>query len=292
MIYKKDPKIKYTDMCIYIDTHIYSGDYDEEKVYKYLYFIISMLAHKAKFFKKAEDYENFSLYMATHIYNRLTNPKQFQLDENGKPKIEKIKSVLNYIKKIINPIRINYQQEFYDQSISVVSDSEAKYYEQFSLANKLSQNTSYESMRAFNDCFEDIVLTIRKFLEKNLPYKKDTKVWQNIYLSCLLSFINSITISNAERNRINALATDFKKIKALEKVYEVQSRDENQIILYHIDPKLKDFIVVLMRRLKSAIAKDLSIALHTYITSDENLKNILFSEINGNKEFDSGEEYY
>lgn len=290
MIYKKDPKVKYTDMCIYIDKYIYSGDFDEEKVYEYLYLIISMLAHKGKFFYRTEDYENFSLYMATHIYNRLTNPKQFQFDENGKPKIEKIKSVLNYIKKIINPIRINYQQEFYDQSITQLSDDDIRYYEQFSLAAKLSEQTSYESTKAFNDCFEDIVLTIRKFLEKNLPYKKDTKVWKNIYLSCLLSFINSITISTAERNRINALATDFKKVKAIEKLYESQSRDENQIVLYHIDPKLKDFVVVLMRRLKSAIAKDLSIAMHTNIPSEENLKNILFSEIN--KEYDSGEEYY
>ena len=176
MIYKKDPKVKYTDMCIYIDEHIYSGNFDEEKVYKYLYLIISMLAHKGKYFYRAEDYENFSLYMATHIYKRLTNPKQFQVDENGKPKLEKIKSILNYIKKIINPIRINYQQEFYDQSISTLDTEDINFYQEFSLANKLSEHTSYESMRAFNDCFENIILTIKAFLEKNVPYKKGTKV--------------------------------------------------------------------------------------------------------------------
>lgn len=33
---RKPANLKYTDMAIYIDTHIYTNDYDEEKVYQYL----------------------------------------------------------------------------------------------------------------------------------------------------------------------------------------------------------------------------------------------------------------
>ena len=283
MIYKKDPKIKYTDMCKYIDDHIYTDDYDVELVYQYLCLIIYMLSYKAKYFKTSRDYENFSLYMATHIYKRLTNPKQFQMDEDGKPKLEKIKSVLNYIKKTINPIRIDYQQEFYDQSINYIDEKDIAYYEQFSLATKLSQQTSYESSKAFTDCFENISDTIKRFLLQNTPFKKDSNMFNNLYLTCLLSFLNSITLPVTEINRINALATDFKKVKALEKIYEEQSRAENQIILFHVSEKFRDYVVVLMRRLKSIIAKDLSVNIHENIPCDDNLKNILFSELNSTK---------
>ena len=42
----KDKKIKYTDMCIYIDNNINKPDADVEKIYDYLVKISYMLASK------------------------------------------------------------------------------------------------------------------------------------------------------------------------------------------------------------------------------------------------------
>ena len=76
MIYKK-PNIKYTDMCIYIDNHIYTDDCDDVKVFEYIFHIITMLSHQASYFKSTADYEDFALQGASRVFMRLKNPKQF-----------------------------------------------------------------------------------------------------------------------------------------------------------------------------------------------------------------------
>lgn len=51
MSYRKPGDVSYTDMAIYIDNHIYTGHYDETLVFKYIYFLVFMLARKAQYFK-------------------------------------------------------------------------------------------------------------------------------------------------------------------------------------------------------------------------------------------------
>ena len=77
MLYKKDPKLKYTDMCIYIDNHIYTDDCDEELVFSYLYQLAYVLAMKKHFFTNIADYDSYAIYCAGVLFKRLKNPKQF-----------------------------------------------------------------------------------------------------------------------------------------------------------------------------------------------------------------------
>ena len=37
MIYKKPKGVKYTDMAIYVDKHVYEDDCDDEMIFQYLY---------------------------------------------------------------------------------------------------------------------------------------------------------------------------------------------------------------------------------------------------------------
>ena len=282
MIYKKDPKVKYTDMCIYIDKHIYSGDFDEEKVFEYLYHISNMLSHKGKYFYRAEDYENFSLYMATNVYIRLTNKKQFEYHEDGTPKMKKIKSVLNYMKKIIDHRRIDYQQQFFDQSISVESDT-SLFDDDYSLCQKLSAHASEAAVNEFIDCLSnDIVYTTRKFLSKNVYYGNKME-WNNIYLSCLLTLLNSMTINKKERTRISLLKNQLRQPEVVERLYEQQGKSIESVVLYHLPEYMRDYILVLTRRLKSVIGKDLSVTLHKNITTEDTFKSLMFSELNSTK---------
>ena len=41
----KPKGLKYTDMCIYIDKNAYTDNPDDEKIFQYLYHLVSMLAH-------------------------------------------------------------------------------------------------------------------------------------------------------------------------------------------------------------------------------------------------------
>ena len=70
MFFEK-PKVRYVDMCMYIDDHVYTDDYDQTLVYQYLYHIILMLAIKRDYFSSSKVTEDFSLYAASTSYVRL-----------------------------------------------------------------------------------------------------------------------------------------------------------------------------------------------------------------------------
>ena len=109
---RKSFDIRPVDMCIYIDNHIYEPDFDPEKIFNYLYNLFYTLSIKKRFFNNEKDYDNYSLYAATEVYLRLTNKKQF-LPEGDPRKLKKIKSILNYIKHTMYPIKVTYQSKEY-----------------------------------------------------------------------------------------------------------------------------------------------------------------------------------
>lgn len=96
MLYYKDPKLKYTDMCIYFDWNFYTEDRDEEKLYKYLYLVAIMVArNKPKIIQDIASIRNwswdeFGAYAAGIIWCRIEK----KLWEEG----IKVKSILNYTK--------------------------------------------------------------------------------------------------------------------------------------------------------------------------------------------------
>lgn len=74
---RRKPKIKYTDMCIYVDTNINKENANSEKIYDYLVMLSYMLAVKRRFFNREDYYDRFANYFATIIYNRMTDKRQF-----------------------------------------------------------------------------------------------------------------------------------------------------------------------------------------------------------------------
>ena len=97
---RKKPKLKYTEMCIYIDKNINNPNADVNKIYEYLVMVTYMLSVKRRFFNREDYYDQFAHYFATLVYNRMTDKRQF-LDETDKNYIKPIRSCLNYMKHII-----------------------------------------------------------------------------------------------------------------------------------------------------------------------------------------------
>ena len=263
MLFNRPKNLKYTTMSIYIDEHIYTNDCDDALVFEYLYHIVNMLAFKNKFFSTAEYYENFAIYCATNYFLRLKNKKQFELNEDGTPKMSKIKSILNFIKKTINFRRMAFQQEFFCQSIS---KDEVDLDIGYTFANKLSESIDALSVVEFTSCLGDICKTAKKFIEK-VPHKKDSAEWDNIYLSCILTFLNQITLNNKDEIKVQNLhCKSSDKLNIISNVYLSNSVDS--VILYHLPENMKDYIMILTNEMKHAISKDLSFQLHTYVPTD------------------------
>ena len=194
------PTERYVDMAKYVDDNVYTENSDENIIYEYLYQLANMLAHKNSFFTKKEDYDYFSIYAANHLWFRLRNAKQFETNVDGTPKMEKVKSVLNYLKKTIYPMKVDFQKEYLplaDCSVDDLCGSAALNFSVMRSADTLN-------VAEFSLYLGDFMQTIREFL-KTIPYKYESTTWNNIYLSCLLTFLNSVTLSNKQKSRLKHL---------------------------------------------------------------------------------------
>mgnify|MGYP003328814068 CR=1 FL=1 len=65
-LFKKPKDVRFVDMAIWIDEHIYDEDCDMDKAFTYMYLLAYMLASKAKYFKNINDYDGFAYFLAYH----------------------------------------------------------------------------------------------------------------------------------------------------------------------------------------------------------------------------------
>lgn len=272
--YKKPADVSYTQMCIWIDEHAYSDDCDDEKLFEYLYHIMNMLAYKRRFFEKSAYYDDYAIYAATRIFMRLKNKRQFECNNNEKC-LTKIKSVLNYAKKVLYPTKVAFESDNYAQNYVQLP-------EKFTLYDSDFHNTVISSVDGlkiadFNAYLDGVVSTIKSFVYK-LPHSKKSEI-QNIYLSCVLSMLNSIVLDNKNKAKYNELKRSGKlKQDHINKFYKLERQD--CVILYHLDLSMKNYIAVIVNELRHLLAGDLSYILNDSIQSEANMKNLLISSIN------------
>lgn len=270
--FQKPEDVRYVDMAIYIDEHVYEENFDANIIFDYIYQLINMLAHKASLFKNKQYYEDFALKSATSIYMRLTNKKQFEFDEKGEPKLPKVKSVLNYIKKTLYAMKVDFEQEEYEK-VQPELEAAYSYSEEYSLHNRLMESVDRLRVTDFSICMHDVCKTIKSYLS-HIPYRNDRAVWENIYLSCLLSLLNSITLSNKNKKRISRLG-ERATSEIIYSIYEQERID--QVILFRLDESMRGYINILTNSIRHLIAKDLASCLDIYVPSEVGIQNLLKS---------------
>lgn len=276
MIFKK-PDMKYTDMAIYIDQNAYQDNSEDvdNLIFQYIFHLIEMLAYKSRYFTSYEQYQDFALYAASDVYMRLKNPKQFEYKDNGEPKLRKIKSILNYIKKVIYAKKVDFEQQYYDQSFSheVLN---VDYGIGYTFGDSLADLTDELDRVDFNECLDSIPKTISKFF-KSLQFN-DRKLKLNLELSCLLTFLNQITPATSDILRIKSThLTWSKKDELIEGLYKRLSLDD--VILFDLKASYQKYVFVLTNEIKHLIAQELSLLTHTQVSSESNLKSILRNDI-------------
>lgn len=265
MTYHKPKDVRYVDMCIYIDNNIYNGTYDEEVVFKYLYLLVHMLAIQAGYFKKYSNYDEFSIYAATQLYLRLTDPRQFEVDEAGNPALPKIKSILNYIHCRLYPLKVDFEQStYYNEGVTSYKENQDD--NRYSFNDLLIKDTNHLHIADFNFLLNDIKNTCKHFL-KSIPYKENTIEWLNIYTSVMLTLLSSITPDRYGIERMRYLKSGNKYTQSkMNDIYD--EANENCTILFHLPDHMYNYITVLARQLKHLIAADLSYILHTKVSED------------------------
>ena len=282
-------EIKPVEMCIYIDKHIYEENHDTTKIFEYLECLFYSLSVKKKLFKTQEDYDNFKTYAATEVYLRLTNKKQFLQDDDPK-KLKKIKSILNYIKRVLYPLTVNYQQENYcnlykQRDLSIYKEQEGSTQpdkNSFMYENTLNSNSEFIHIEVDN--YLNSICKIIRSVTDNTIYSKDKILTYNIYMSCLLTLLKSFTLSKYNTKRITNENGDMRYVsdKTLESIYYEES--SNALTVWNLDESMSTFISVLVNKIKRIIAKEIRDIINYYQPSEELIKDILFSSIQTNEE--------
>lgn len=282
MTYDKPKNVKYTDMCIYIDENVYEPNHDQVLVYQYIYHVVLMLAKQASLFTEHRYYDGFAIFGANRIYRRLTNKKQFEYNSDGTPKMTKIKSVLNYAKKILYHLKVDYEQQEYSQALSKDSVDNTDY----NYDNIIKSSLSGINLVNFELTMSDVGKTCKKFLQ-TIPYPVNSAEWLNIYVSVMLTFMNQVTLKNKQLQRIAHLESTCRlRDYHIENFYNTERYSEP--VLFHLDSSMSNYITVLARQLRHIVGNDLSSILHTDISYDYMLVDAVVKDVL-NKEYDNDE---
>lgn len=282
MIFPK-PKIKYTQMAMYVDEKMNSNSYPTEEelelMYIYIYHIIRMLAYKHKYFNKTEYYDEFSLTVAADMMNRFVyNPKLRQVDENDTPLLGKIKSSLNYIKSVLYGRKVAFEQKTYSQKLSP-STEDIKLTD-FSFANQIRSSNRELINSNVRLYLGDLGKTIFNYVDKVCIYK-DVIIRKNIRLSCYLSVLGSVLFTEQTVDDIvSKYKTPEAKYNYLCNMYE--QNKNNSIVLYHLNETFRNYITVLVRKIWGLIESDIRLlSVEDHYVSDSVLADIAFSELDG-----------
>lgn len=266
--YRKDSKLRYVDMAIYIDREIKNPDCDEEKCFEYMYQLFYILSVKGRMFQTASDYDNYALYGATQLFLR------YRKEREPDSKLKPIKSCLNYIKKILYPLKVNYQKSNFFQVFqegalggnAPTTLTDAKVAE----ARKLTDDLLKAEYKYY---LTQLPSTVEHVLRES-PYSNNPVMMHNLYISCLLTLLKMITMSNKNRAKLdNKEARCLPTTDLMDKIYVEESQDD--VVVYHLEKSMRNYVKLLVNRCKGEIAHDLRYIVGSYELSDSIVKEIL-----------------
>ena len=262
------PKMKYVEMAKYFDDHIADEEKDEYLLYCCVYHLVYMLACRKKYFTNLEEYDNYAIFVANKVYMRVL--KGMREDNHLAP----VKSVLNYIKSVLYPLKVLFTQETYQCVLK------PKTIEDFNSMNDAMRNNVQQDY--FNQ-LEDAILTqisrLPKYIEKTIgmtPYKNDKRMCYRLYMSILISFINGITLNNNTKNSLSNKSIELRSNdEYLAKLYAKEKRDSTT--LWHLDDSMKDYVTLLTNKIRDDFAEELINEQSYYELPDDVLQSILLS---------------
>lgn len=209
IMWRKPDNLKYTDLCIYIDAHsaeIVDADPEDEVpnlIYNYIYLLVKALAIKKRMFDNFSDYEGYALQSANRLFFAL---KKSYMNEGkvikGKT-IKPIKSILNYTKALLHPMKLEYLNSQYN--IKTRASEAAKQFDKFAYRQTLRDKV-WESHRNTEKFKESVISLFYEFSRtlddvlKKSPFRASSPEYKKIKISILLNCLQNLK----DKNGINA----------------------------------------------------------------------------------------
>lgn len=254
-------------MAIWIDENYNKESCDDVKLYEYLYHLLYMIARQHNYFKTLDQYDDYALQGASKLFIRLKDNRQY----GDAPILQPIKSILNYIKAISYPYKVDFEQAAYIESSQEVMILHTN---TLNLSNYIAEESDIFDRIDFQQSLSSISSIVKDYL-KDIPYKKNSAEFKNIYISCILTLLNSVTVA---ADGIYKICTQLNILDStLNRIYK-KSRYEDPI-LYHLPNSMSNYIKVLVRQIEHAIAKELSILTGDKVSSEVSIKNLIIANM-------------
>ncbi len=283
----KKAKNIHARMAVYFDANIYKPEEERNDtlLFQYLYHIIYMLACTKKYFNSFVEYDQFAMYMATRLYMRYINPKH---TEN----CGKIKSVLNYCKALIGHNKVDFQRETFMEIFGTRCDGEDDG------SGSLLRDDMEESIQASNakevGVDEEIlhaILSIPDDVRRAVaetPYRKDDPVYHRLEMSTLLSVLNSITLSNTSKHRLDIAEGSRGEVFLKKSLYEAER--SNCVTLWRLGDEYMNMVALLTAKARRNASDRIGRIRGSMEVSSDDLNAIILSAY-GNVLRDDNEEF-
>ena len=259
MTYKKPENITYTQMAMWIDENASKHDCNQATLYEYLYLLSYMIAKKRSYFAKAASYDEFCLHCANFYTMRL-----LMCNESNR-----VHYILKYIKDTIKFRKIEYQRNTYGETpteVTLTTIDNPVY------INTLVDDSSPLDMIEFAVSLESIDTIVRNYLKK-IPHKVNSPEWTNIYLSCLMTLLDNITLTKSQETDRNSMSD----MSAVYRIYDDTRKSPPK--LFHLDASMESYIRVLVNEIRSVISTELSWKTHTHYNADAVMQGVIASEM-------------
>ena len=201
MIWHKPQEFKYTDLCIFIDQNLEKikvpGENPEieNTIYNYLWLVVKALAIKKCMFNSFQDYDAYAFHAANRLFFALRKNMLNQGKVIKGKLIRPIKSCLNYMKALMYPMKVEFQNETYREVIS--EEFASKKFDAFSFKEALRSSIRADQgvIESFKSILTDELQNIGSIADKILiesPFQKGTLDYKKLKISLLLNALNSL----------------------------------------------------------------------------------------------------
>jgi hypothetical protein len=202
-------------------------------------------------------YDDFALYCVSKFYIRFSNKQEAP-----------VKSVVNYLKTVIEPWKAEYIREFCGGNADMnVADFNVSDFSEYlvDIASEQDYNT-YDYL-----CFKSADV-VRAHLRK-IPRKHNSAEWTNIYISCLLTLIDQMTLTSKQVRAVRAAGN--------ENIYlDIIKENLNKApILYHLEDTWEDYIRVIVREVRHLLSAQMHWKSGSHYTAEAAIKAVVMESI-------------
>ncbi len=255
--FERPKGVRIVDMCIFIDKNfpVLMENHNqmlEDTIVKYLYLIIDSLAKKEHLFTEYGYYDDFALFLTSEIFCIMRKKWENQGKISRGREVVPIKSVLNFIKSVIYPYKVQFEQNIYSCIImpEMVANSDE-------LADDLRDQVRQQYIKDLKQQLDELIpempSKIKRSLDKICPYKRDPVMMRRIYISCILTLIENISIRGSADDKLtkNQLKKDIKKM------LEAYDTNNHNVVLWKLPDHMENYIRFLVFRIKRIMSNEL-----------------------------------